>query len=423
MTDQSVRRRAAASGPSIDLDRLREEMTRLAAIGRVEGLPGINRPGYSDADMAARAFMAERMRDAGLAVSTDAVGNLSGLWDSGFGARVMAGSHLDTVPSGGFFDGALGVAAALECVRAMRDAGISPARPVEVIATAEEEGRFGGMLGAQALAGRVDPAWLQTAMDESGVRLADALLSQGFDTSRVGEAARDPADVHAFLELHIEQGPVLEAERLAVGIVDTISGVFKWSVRLTGIANHAGTTPMDMRRDAFLGLVAFAGRVPEMIAAVGTDQSRVTIGAVEVKPNHPHTVPGEAVFSLIGRDTDPAVMRALAAWSRERLGAIAEEAGLGLSIVEQSWLDPQDCDRDVVALLAREADALGLPHKVMPSGAGHDTQFLAQLTRAGLIFVPSIGGVSHAPDENTDWPDIEAGANLLLAAMIRLTEA
>ena len=357
----------------------------------------------------------------GLDVTMDSVGNLSGVWKAGTGARVMAGSHLDTVPDGGFFDGALGVCAALECVRVMQDAGLAPARPIEVIATAEEEGRFGGMLGAQALAGAVDPDWLRSATDESGVTLVDAMRAQGLDPDRFADAARDPADVHAFLELHIEQGPVLETEGLAVGVVDRISGVFKWSVRLTGVANHAGTTPMDLRNDAFVGLAEFVHQIPDMIDAVGTEQSRVTVGAVEVQPNHPHTIPGEAIFSLIGRDTESAVMRALADESRARLRAIAERAGLGLEIVEQSWLDPKSCHPDIVAALLRQAEKLALPFKVMPSGAGHDTQFLADLTRAGLIFVPSIGGISHAPEEQTNWADIEAGANLLLHTLAELS--
>jgi len=404
----------------IDIDRLRAEMTELGAIGRVEGVPGINRPGFSDADMAARDFMAERMARLGLIVSRDAVGNLSGLWPSGDRPAVMLGSHLDTVPMGGFFDGALGVCAAMECIRVLKDARIVPMSPVEVVATAEEEGRFGGMLGAQALAGRVDPAWLEAARDEGDIRLVDAMRAQGLAPEAVATAARAPATVKAFLELHIEQGPVLEAEGVPIGIVEAISGVFKWSVRLTGVANHAGTTPMHMRQDAFGGLAEFACGIPELIAEVGTEQSRVTIGAVTLVPNFPHTVPGEAVFSLIGRDTSLAVMRALAGAGRRRLEAVAAKAGLGLDIEEQSWLDPKPCHPDIVAAIRRQAERLGLGYRLISSGAGHDTQFMAELTRAGLIFVPSIGGVSHAPDEDTAWADIEAGANLLLHTLLDL---
>ena len=303
---------------TINRDRLRAEMEDLGEIGRTEGVPGINRPGFSDADMAARAFMADRMKALGLLVSMDAVGNLSGLWKTGEGPAVMVGSHLDTVPMGGFYDGALGVAAAMECVRALMDAGVTPPCPIEVIATAEEEGRFGGMLGSQALAGAVDPAWLETAVDEDGTRLVDAMTAHGLVPGAYETARRNPDSVKAFLELHIEQGPVLEAEGIPIGIVEGISGVFKWSVRLTGVANHAGTTPMDLRKDAFVGLVDFARQIPAIIAGAGTDQSRVTIGAVELKPNHPHTIPGEAVFTLIGRDTSLVVVHAAPAQRRGR---------------------------------------------------------------------------------------------------------
>lgn len=423
MANQGRGERGAEGYPAINLDRLREEMIELGAIGRVEGVPGINRPGFSNADMAARAFMAERMKALGLLVSMDAVGNLSGLWQTGEGPAVMAGSHLDTVPMGGFFDGALGVAAAMECVRTLMETGASPPCPIEVIATAEEEGRFGGMLGSQALAGEVDTAWLETATDEAGTRLVEAMAAQGLAPDAYETARRDRDSVKAFLELHIEQGPVLETEGAPIGIVEGISGVFKWSATLTGVANHAGTTPMELRKDAFVGLVDFARQIPNVIAAVGTEQSRVTIGAVDLKPNHPHTIPGEAVFTLIGRDMQREVMEALAAAYRERLTAVASKAGLGLAVNEQSWLDPKPCSPDIVAAFRRQADKLGLAYRLMPSGAGHDTQFMADLTRAGLIFVPSIGGVSHAPEEDTAWPDIEAGANLLLHTLINVAEA
>lgn len=409
--------------PAINLERLREEMNQLARFGRIDGVPGLNRPGFSDADMAVRAFMAERMKGLGLLVSSDAVGNLSGLWQAGTGPSVMVGSHLDTVPMGGFYDGSLGVAAAMECVRTLMDAGVTPPCPIEVIVTAEEEGRFGGMLGSQALAGAVDRRWFETAVDEQGITLVAAMAAQGLDPDACETARRDPESVKAFLEIHIEQGPVLEAEGIPIGIVEGISGVFKWSVRLTGVANHAGTTPMDLRKDAFVGLVDFARRIPDIIAAVGTDQSRVTIGAVDLKPNHPHTIPGEATFTLIGRDISLPVMRAIAEASRRHLEDVSGAAGLGLAIDEQSWLDPKPCSPDIVAACERQAKKLKLPYKVMPSGAGHDTQFMAELTRAGLIFVPSIGGISHAPEEDTAWPDIEAGVNLLLHTLIDVAGA
>ncbi|MCB9966061.1 MAG: Zn-dependent hydrolase [Geminicoccaceae bacterium] len=406
--------------PAIDLDRLRADMLELARIGTLAGRPGVNRPSFSDADMAGRRFFMERCRDAGLAPTMDTVGNVVARWDAGSGPAVMAGSHLDTVPDGGVFDGTLGTCAALEAVRAMRAAGIHMKRPVEVVATADEEGRFGGMLGSQALAGTVDPLWLEAATDSDGVRLVDAMRAQGLDPDRYAEARRDPAGLHAFLELHIEQGPVLEAAGLAIGIATGVSGVFNWTVTLAGVANHSGTTPMSLRRDAFAGLASFAARLPGVIAALGSDQARLTIGKVELRPNFPHTIPGHATFSIIGRDTDDAVMRRMAELCRRELGKAASSHGLALDIREESRLAPVELAADVAAMLAARSRHLGYATTTLPSGAGHDAQTMQHVTRAGLIFVPSKGGISHAPEEDTDWRDVERGANVLLHGLIAL---
>ncbi len=406
---------------AIDLDRLRADMLELARIGTIAGRPGINRPSFSDADMAGRRYFMARASEAGLDVAMDAVGNVVARWPAGDGAPVMAGSHLDTVPDGGVYDGALGCCAALEAVRVMRADGIGPARPIEVVATADEEGRFGGMLGSQALTGTVDPAWLEKATDADGVRLVDAMRAQDLAPERYAEVARAPGSVHAFLELHIEQGPILELRGLEIGVATGASGVFNWTVTLTGVANHSGTTPMDRRQDAFVGLTAFAGRIPAIIQSVGGEQSRITIGKVALEPNFPHTIPGSATFSIIGRDTDVTVMRAMAAASRQALTEAAATQDLVLEIREESWLDPAQLDAALVDRLVATSRRLGYKTTTMPSGAGHDAQTMQLLCPAGLIFVPSTGGISHAPEEHTPWTDVEHGANLVLNALIALT--
>jgi N-carbamoyl-L-amino-acid hydrolase len=350
----------------------------------------------------------------------DAIGNVIARWEVGSGPPVMAGSHLDTVPDGGVYDGALGSCAALEAVRAMRAAGITPARPIEVVATADEEGRFGGMLGSQALSGQVDPAWLESATDADGVRLVDAMRAQGLAPERHAEVARTPGSVHAFLELHIEQGPILEAAGLEIGIATGVSGCFNWTVTLDGVANHSGTTPMALRQDAFTGLASFAGRIPAIIAAVGGEQSRLTIGKVELLPNFPHTIPGRATFSIIGRDTDDAVMRAMAEACRRELGEAARAHGLALTVREESWLGPVSLAPEIAQTLAAAARKLGYATTTMASGAGHDAQTMQHLAPSGLIFVPSTGGISHAPEEHTPWPDVARGANVLLQGIIAL---
>lgn len=411
-----------APHPTIDLDRLRRDLEALGRIGYSEADGGIHRESFSDADMQARHWFRTRLAEAGLEAKMDGAGNVIGRWETGRGPTILIGSHLDSVPAGGMFDGALGVVAGLECIRCLQDRGIDPGCPLEVIATSEEEGRFGGMLGAQALCGRLSEEQIDAARDESGLPLVTAMTRQGLEPAAALRAARDPKDIKAFLELHVEQGPVLEARGIPVGIVEGISGVFNWTVTLRGRANHAGTTPMDLRRDAFMGLADFASRIPEIIAAAGSAQSRVTIGRVELRPNFPHTVPGEAEFSLIGRDLDEGVMRALADASRVALEGSAEHHGLDIDAREVSWLAPRYCHPEIVTAFRDQAERLGIATLTMPSGAGHDTQLMSEITRAGMIFVPSIGGVSHAPEERTEWADIEIGANLLLHTILALAE-
>jgi N-carbamoyl-L-amino-acid hydrolase len=234
------------------------------------------------------------------------------------------------------------------------------------------------------------------------------------------DARRLPTSMRAFLELHIEQGPVLEKMGKTIGVVDGISGVFKWIVRLIGKADHAGTAPMNMRSDAFMGLADFAHEIPRIIDENGTDRSRLTVGKVELKPGSPHTIPGEALFTLVGRDSDESVMQELCNSCRKSCSAIARRHNLKFEYEQISWLAPMKCDLELVEMLERQASALEYSFLRMPSGAGHDTQFLSEITRAGLLFVPSVGGVSHSPDEWTHWSDIECGANLLLNAAVAL---
>jgi hydantoinase/carbamoylase family amidase len=411
-----------ADGPAIRLERLEARLAAVNRFGADGSGQGINRLSFSEADMQAREWLIEEIGKLGLAARMDAVGNVIGRWDTGSGSAVMVGSHLDSVPRGGTLDGVLGVIAALECVESAMEQDIAPAAPIEIVATSEEEGRFGGMLGAQAMAGCVDSGWFDSATDDSGTLMTDAMRAAGLDPAAYAQARRDPGEVKAFLELHIEQGPVLDCAAKAVGIVEGISGVFNWGVTLTGEANHAGTTPMELRRDAFRGLADFSAAIPAIIDEVGTPATRLTVGKVDLYPNFPHTVPGRAEFVIIGRDMDLTVMSTLAEACRERLDAVARSHGLELSLSEASWLEPTPCHPDIIAAFRRQARALGLDAPVMPSGAGHDAQVMASLTRAGMIFVPSRQGVSHAPEEYTERTHIETGCNLLLRTMLDVSE-
>jgi N-carbamoyl-L-amino-acid hydrolase len=404
----------------INLERLKSTLLELSRIGFNDDDNGVYRVGFSEADMDARRWLMGLLEAEGFRPTMDGAGNVYGRLGASDLPSVTVGSHLDTVPAGGMFDGALGVVSALEVLRTCRDHGLDPRWPLELLATSEEEGRYGGMLGAQAIAGGLTPGVILGMHDADGNRLSDAMTAAGLEPLGALEARRLPQSMRAFLELHIEQGPVLERLGKTIGVVDGISGVFKWIIRLIGKADHAGTAPMNMRSDAFMGLADFAHEIPRIIDEDGTDRSRLTVGKVELKPGSPHTIPGEALFTLVGRDSDENVMQELCNSCRKSLSAIARRHNLRFEYEQISWLAPMKCDPDLVESLERQAAALGLSFVRMPSGAGHDTQFLSEITRAGLLFVPSVGGVSHSPDEWTHWSDIESGANLLLNAAVTL---
>lgn len=404
----------------VDFPRLQADVEALAAIGRRED-HGLYRMAFSDGDMQARDWLAGRIRAAGLELHIDGAANIHARlgWD-GARASVMTGSHLDTVPGAGHLDGALGVLVALECLRSLKEAGLPLNHPLEAVAFTDEEGRFGGMFGSQAVCGRLTPERIHTARDLDGVGIVEAMAARGLNAMDALRAQRRPESLHAFLELHIEQGPVLDRAGVKIGVVEGIVGLFKWNVRLIGAANHAGTTPMDLRRDAFQGLAEFAGEIPRILAEDGGTRSVATIGRVELVPGAANVVPGRAEFSLEARDTDPAVLERLALAFRRALSAIARRRDLMFEFDVLSTLEPVKCDPLVMHAIEAAAKQLDASHMILPSGAAHDTQMLAGMTRAGMIFVPSREGRSHSPAEWTAWEDIETGANVALNALYAL---
>lgn len=409
-------RATVGPAPTINIERLKQSVLALAKFGYDDAINGVNRLGFGEADMAARRWLMETLESEGFDSEMDGAGNVYGRLGPANRPTVTMGSHIDSVPASGIFDGALGVMTALEVLRTFRDAGAAPRWPLELLGTSEEEGRFGGMLGAQAVSGDVTPEFLMGAHDADGNRLADAMTAAGLEPLGALEARRPPGSMRAFIELHIEQGPVLDTIGKTIGVVESISGVWKWIIHLRGKADHAGTAPMNMRSDAFMGLADFAHAIPRIIDEHGTDKSRLTVGKVELKPGSPHTIPGEAIFTLVGRDSSSDVMRELEDACHRSLSAIARRHGLRFEYEQVSWLDPSDCSPKITDLFEKLTRDRGFSYQRMPSGAGHDTQFMTRITDAGMIFVPSVGGVSHAPDEMTHWEDIEAGAQLLADA-------
>lgn len=405
----------------IDLERLQADILELGAIGADEH-GGVNRMAFTEADLEGRAWLRGRMEEAGLSASMDGAANVLGRLDGGAGPAVVIGSHLDSVPNGGKLDGALGVLVGLESLRRIREEGIETRLPVEMIAFSDEEGRFGGLFGSQAVTGNLDPERILRARDLTGVTLREAMAAHGLDAMSALKARRDPQSIAAYLEVHIEQGPVLDEAEASIGVVEEITGLFKWSVRLTGVANHAGTTPMEMRRDPLMGLAEFAGEIPRILEEHGSGAGRATIGKIDLVPGVANTIPGEVVFSLDVRDIVADKLEELHDAFRRVLSTLARRRGLMFDFEILSRVEPVPCAPRIVAAIEENADRLRFQAVRMPSGAAHDAQIMAQVAPIGMIFVPSKGGRSHSPAEWTAWKDIEDGANLALQTLLTLAD-
>jgi N-carbamoyl-L-amino-acid hydrolase len=335
---------------------------------------------------------------------------------------VIAGSHLDSVPNGGRFDGALGVMAALECLRSIKDHGVHTRLPIEAVAFTDEEGRFGGFVGSFAVIGTMTYEEILRRRDLRGTPLADAMRQVGLDPTNIGAARRDPKDIKAYVELHIEQGPVLESMAVPIGVVQGIVAGSRTWITFHGRADHAGTTPMGMRQDAFLGAAEFGLRAREMVLMEGSGTTVGTVGAIDLKPGASNIVPETAFLTLDLRDISGEVLHRLL----DRVGVlaheIAEKWGLTVSVERMRTSEPAQMSPPVQAVIDEVARELGHKTYWMNSGAGHDAQVMAKITQAGMIFVPSRQGRSHSPAEFTDWDQIENGANVLLNSLLRLAQ-
>jgi N-carbamoyl-L-amino-acid hydrolase len=402
----------------INIDRLQKRLAELAAIGEIEGTEGCARLALTDEDRAGRDLVVTWMRDLGLDVTIDVIGNavavMAGETD---GAPVMCGSHVDTVRTGGRYDGNLGVLAGLEVIETLRTAGITTHRPLSVAFFTNEEGaRFSpDMLGSLAYVGGIplEEALAITGID--GATVGDELNRIGYD----GAAPLPGLVPHAFVELHIEQGPVLETEGVTIGAVTGVQGISWTDVQVTGQSNHAGTTPMGMRRDPGFVAAACATFVRDLCEELGGTQVG-TVGRIEFLPNLVNVVPASANFTVDLRNTDEALLQHAERRFHDFLKktAVAEECAYETRTLAR--FEPVEFDREVVSLVAKTASGLGYSVKTLPSGAGHDAQMLARVCPTAMIFTPSRNGLSHNPAEYTSPEDLEAGANVLLQTLLVL---
>ena len=385
---------------------------------------GTTRLTYSPEFRQASDYLRGQMEAAGLIVREDAVGNLIGRLEGRQLdlAPVLIGSHFDSVPNGGKFDGQAGVIAGIEIAFQLKERGLTPERPVEFIAMIEEEGtRFGGgLLASRIMTGKVDMAALLDYADDDGILFRDAMQDYGLEPSKAHEAVRQAGSVHAFLELHIEQGPVLEASGDDVAIVDRIVGLGQLKATFHGQAGHAGTTPMNARRDALVGAVTALAQLPDLARTIGED-AVLTVGKMEVHPGGANVIPDRVVFTADIRAPKENVVRAL----MDQAHDVIERAGgndLSVDVEQQIFISPVPLSAQMHERLQFHANKLGLKSRTMVSGAGHDAMVMADFAPTGLVFVPSRHGISHAPEEWTDCDQLAKGVDVLFLTLCDLTE-
>jgi N-carbamoyl-L-amino-acid hydrolase len=400
-----------------DPQRMQARIEALSGFGLNEN-GGSDRVAFSEHDREAREYFAGLMREAGLEVRMDAAANLIGRRE---GRRddlppILFGSHIDTVPNGGRYDGCVGSVGALEAIELLNEHGIETEHPLEVIVFTDEEG---GLSGSRAFIGDLGEDAL-AVVSHSGKTIGEGIRYLGGDPARLAEAAHAKDDIAAFLELHIEQGGTLEAGDIDIGVVEGIVGIEWWEVVVEGFANHAGTTPMQGRRDAVLAGSRFALAVNEIVTAEEGRQVG-TVGRFTAEPGAPNVIPGRAVLSLELRDLSSAKIWRLFAAIEKRAAAIAEDTGTKISFRHLDVAaEPAPTDARIQAVIASAADALGLSHVRLPSGAGHDAQDMARIAPTGMIFVPSRGGISHAPSEFTSARDMANGASVLVQSILAI---
>lgn len=403
----------------IDPDRMLTAFDELAMIGSTRD-GGVNRPALSEAHLAVRAAFREQVRNAGLEFRTDGAGNHSAYLACGpAGAPVLLlGSHLDSVPDGGRFDGALGVMAALEVLRTVRDAGLPLRFNLEAIDFTDEEGTLVGLLGSSALTGRLD---LKALKNPRGgrERLMEGLQRAGLSEEGLLSAARPSGSLAGYLELHIEQGKRLERLHMNIGIVSAIVGIWSYRLFFLGRADHAGSTAMEDRLDSSLGASAFTLAARELILN-DFPNCVMNVGRMDFSPGAFNIVPARVDLALEFRSPDAAEFERLHAALLDLARAQAQRFGLDVKLESLGKHDPCPMDPSIQNVIEGACDSLGLTHVSMPSGAGHDGQSLAGICPVGMLFVPSVEGASHSPREFTEWSDCVNGANALLHTVLKL---
>ena len=409
----------------INMERLKKDIDTICAFNRTPG-KGYTRFSYSEEDRKAREYLKEQFDLLGLDTRVDGVGNIRARLEGKDpdAPVVMVGSHIDTVLHGGKFDGLLGTTSALEVVRVIKEIGISHRHPIEIVIFPEEEGsNFGSTTtGSKFFVGRNKLSAAHALKTPAGVSMYDTVKAFGLTPDAIEGQAVKPGEVKVMLEFHIEQSVVLDSEKISIGIVEAIAGVKAFEIVFEGVANHAGATPMKLRNDAMLAAAEVIQAIEKLALNSPYPDTVGTVGKLACEPNVSNIIPGKVTFSLDTRDVCDEGMAYMADAVKKAVEAAAAGRGLKHSMRLLGESRAINIPAEVTSELAACAEEAGLAYRRMNSGAVHDCCLLADVAPIGLIFVPSIGGRSHVPEENTDYSDIEKGANLLLSAVVRFSK-
>jgi N-carbamoyl-L-amino-acid hydrolase len=401
----------------VNQQRIESRIFELAKFGR-DSLGRGYRVAFTKGDVEARAWYMSQMKKAGLEVTIDFAGNIIGRRQGKNPALkpIAFGSHIDMVPDGGNYDGCVGSISGLEIMEILNENKIITNHPLELFIFSNEEG---GTIGSMAMAGHLSAEGLKVK-SQSGLTMAEGIKTIGGDPGKIQQSVRKNGDIHAFLELHIEQGGILDKEKIQIGIVEGIVGIEHWDVTVEGFANHAGTTPMDMRQDALLAASKLFIAVNEVVT--GVDGKQVgTIGKISVQPGAYNVIPGKVITGLEIRDLNYDKVWQLFSEIEKRAAKIAETSGTKISFQHQpNPSKPALTEKWIQEKIMTAAKSLGFTYKYMQSGAGHDSQEIALIAPVGMIFVPSIGGISHSPKEFTTATDMANGANVLMQALLTI---
>ena len=423
---QSVRTSPLSYNIQINKRRLLRDLNAVSRIG-IGDHGSVTRLVFSIKELRSRQFLIHQMRQIGLQIHIDRIGNIFGRLD-GANAKapaLLVGSHLDTVLHGGKFDGTMGVIAALEAVRIIKEQKLVLQSPVEVVCfVGEESSRFGySTLGSSLVAGEIHAKDLAHAADAQGTKLEDILASMGIYRKNLRSMRRDPSTIKAYLELHIEQGPILEAKKKPIGIVTSIAAPTRFRVVLTGQADHSGTTPMEMRKDALVAASEFIVALEKICRRYSRmEKGRVvgTVGAIKIEPGVINAIPGKAELSVDIRSITAEAKRRVVRLVQARIREIARRRKIQVKILPLREEDPVPLDKWLIHLLKECCEMRNIAYEIMPSGAGHDAMQMAKVTPAGMLFIPSRRGISHSPLEWSEPEDICLGAQLLLDSVIRV---